>query len=147
MERTWTAGWATGHSVLPWWLSGRESACSTEDTGSIPGSGRSPGEGNCNPLQYSCLENPWMEEAGGLQSMGSHRVRHDLVAQGCQCHSTLVMCLEKAVVSCPGARHNMWASAGLSIGDEARVEGICCPPLPSSLGSCSSDWVYAPHKT
>jgi len=29
-----------------------------EDTGSIPGSGRSPGEGNDNPLQYSCLENP-----------------------------------------------------------------------------------------
>ena len=28
------------------------------DTGSIPGSGRSPGEGNDNPLQYSCLENP-----------------------------------------------------------------------------------------
>ena len=28
------------------------------DTGSIPGSGRSPGVGNCNPLQYSCLENP-----------------------------------------------------------------------------------------
>ena len=29
------------------------------------------------PLQYSCLENPWMEEPGGLQSMGSQRVRHD----------------------------------------------------------------------
>ena len=34
------------------------SACSTGDPGSIPGSGRSPGEGNGNPLQYSCLENP-----------------------------------------------------------------------------------------
>ena len=34
------------------------SACSTSDPGSIPGSGRSPGEGNGNPLQYSCLENP-----------------------------------------------------------------------------------------
>jgi len=29
------------------------------DSGSIPGLGRSPGEGNGNPLQYSCLENPW----------------------------------------------------------------------------------------
>ena len=38
--------------------------------GSIPGSGRSPGEGNGNPLQYSCLENSWAEEPGGLQSMG-----------------------------------------------------------------------------
>ena len=35
------------------------------------------GEGNGTPLQYSCLENPWMEEPGGLQSMGSLRVRHD----------------------------------------------------------------------
>ena len=35
------------------------------------------GEGNGNPLQYSCLENPWREEPGGLQSMGSQRVGHD----------------------------------------------------------------------
>ena len=35
------------------------------------------GEGSGIPLQYSCLENPWMEEPGGLQSMGSLRVRHD----------------------------------------------------------------------
>ena len=41
------------------------------DAGSIPGSGRSPGEGNGNPLQYSCLGNPRTEEPGGLQSMGS----------------------------------------------------------------------------
>ena len=34
------------------------SACSVGNLGSIPGSGRSPGEGNGNPLQYSCLENP-----------------------------------------------------------------------------------------
>ena len=34
-------------------------------------------EGNGTPLQYSCLENPWMEESGGLQSMGSVRVGHD----------------------------------------------------------------------
>ena len=36
---------------------GKESACSTGDLGSIPGLGRSPGEGNGNPLQYPCLEN------------------------------------------------------------------------------------------
>ena len=36
----------------------KESACSEGDPGSIPGLGRSPGEGNGNPLQYSCLENP-----------------------------------------------------------------------------------------
>ena len=37
---------------------GKASACDLEDPGSIPWSGRSPGEGNGNPLQYSCLENP-----------------------------------------------------------------------------------------
>ena len=47
------------------------------DVGSIPGSGRSPGGGHGNPLQYSCWRIPWTEESGGLQSIGSHRVRHD----------------------------------------------------------------------
>ena len=43
---------------LPWWLSGKESACSAGDAGLIPGLGRSPGEGNGYPVQYSYLENP-----------------------------------------------------------------------------------------
>ena len=51
------------------------------DVGSIPGSGRSPGGGNCSPLQYSCREIPWTEEPGGLPSMGSQRVGHDLVTK------------------------------------------------------------------
>ena len=37
---------------------GNESVCNVGNPGSIPGSGRSPGEGSGNPLQYSCLENP-----------------------------------------------------------------------------------------
>ena len=40
------------------------------DLGSIPVLGRSPGEGNGNPLQYSSWEIPWTEEPGGLQSKG-----------------------------------------------------------------------------
>ena len=42
---------------------GKESACNAGDPGLIPGSGRSPGEGNGNPLQYSCLENSMDREA------------------------------------------------------------------------------------
>ena len=42
---------------LPGISVGKESACSAGDPGSIPGSGRSPGEGNGNPFQYSGLEN------------------------------------------------------------------------------------------
>ena len=59
---------------------GKESTCSAgaaADRGLIPGPGRSPGGGNNNPLQYSCLEKSHgMEEAGGLQSVGWQRVRH-----------------------------------------------------------------------
>ena len=46
-------------------------------TGSITGSGRPPGGGHGNPLQYSCLEIPWTEKLGGLWSMGSQRVEHN----------------------------------------------------------------------
>ena len=42
---------------LPYSSDGKESLCNSGDPGSIPGSGRSPGESNGNPLQYSCLEN------------------------------------------------------------------------------------------
>ena len=42
----------------PCWLSGEESSCNTGDVGLIPGWGRFSGEGNSNPLQYSCLGNP-----------------------------------------------------------------------------------------
>ena len=44
---------------------GKKSACNAGDPGSIPGSGRSPEEGNGTPLQYSCLENPMDRGAWG----------------------------------------------------------------------------------
>ena len=59
------------HEGLPQRLSGKTPPASAGDTGLIPGTGTSPGEGNGNALQYSCLENPWTEEPGRLQSMGS----------------------------------------------------------------------------
>ena len=49
----------------------QETACNAGDPGSTPGSGRSPGKGNGNPLQYSCLGNFITQEPGGLQYMGS----------------------------------------------------------------------------
>ena len=57
---------------------GKASVYNVRDLGSIPGLGRFPGEGNGNPLQYSCLENPldggaWCK----LLSMGLQRVGHD----------------------------------------------------------------------
>ena len=50
---------------------------SVGDLGSIHGLGRSPGEGNGNPLQYLVWEIPWTKGPGGLQSVGSQRVGHD----------------------------------------------------------------------
>ena len=55
---------------LPRWLSGKESAYSVGDMGLIPGSGRSPGEENGDPLQDSCLENPMDRGAWGATIHG-----------------------------------------------------------------------------
>ena len=56
---------------------GEESACNARDSGLIPDSGRSPGEGNVNLLQYPCLENPMDGEPGKLPSTELQRVRHE----------------------------------------------------------------------
>ena len=55
----------------------KASVCNAGDLGSIPGLGRSPGQGNGSPLQYSCPKIPWTAEPGRLLSMGSQRVGHD----------------------------------------------------------------------
>ena len=52
----------------------KESACNAGDPSLTPGSGRSPGEENGYPLQYSCLEHPGDRDAWRLQSMGSQGV-------------------------------------------------------------------------
>ena len=60
---------------------GKESVCNTGDLGSVPGLGRSPGEGNGNPFQYSGLENPMDRGAWQGTVHGVTRVRHDLVTK------------------------------------------------------------------
>ena len=60
---------------------GKESACNAGDMSSTPGLGRSPGEGNSNPLQYSCLGNPMDKGAWQATVHGITRVRHDLVTK------------------------------------------------------------------
>ena len=66
-------GWRKG---FPCSSVSKESACSAGDPGSIPGLGRSPGEGNGNPLQYPCLENLMERSLVGCSPWG-RRVRHD----------------------------------------------------------------------
>ena len=82
---------------LPWWLSGKEFDCQAEDAGLIPGSGRSLGGRHDNPLQYSSWEIPWTEEPGRLESMGSQRVRHDLVTK--QQQRTIITTFKKFPLS------------------------------------------------
>ena len=60
---------------------GEEFACNVGDPGSIPGLGRSPGEGNGNPLQYSCPENPMDRGAWPATVHGVTRVGHDLATK------------------------------------------------------------------
>ena len=64
------------HQGFPGGLHGKESACQAGELGSIPGSGRCPGEGNGNPLQYSCLENP-MDRGAWWATVHGVSKRHD----------------------------------------------------------------------
>ena len=63
----------------------KESPCNAEDPGSISGLGRSHGEENGNPLQYSCLENPMGRGAWQATVHGVARVRHDLATKPANC--------------------------------------------------------------
>ena len=63
--------------VYPGGSDGEESACNAGDLGLILGLGRSPGEGKATRSRILAWRIPWTEEPGGLQSMGSQRVRHD----------------------------------------------------------------------
>ena len=67
---------------LSWWLSGNEPSCHAGDTGSVPGSERSPGEGNGNPLHYSRLENYMYRGAWWATVHGGHkRAGYDLATK------------------------------------------------------------------
>ena len=79
---------------LPWWLDGKESACTVGDLKLIPGLGRSPGGGHGNPLQYSCLENHHGQRSLVGYSHGVEKPRppsgrrtplHQLQSQGASC--------------------------------------------------------------
>ena len=68
---------------------GKESTCNVGGLGLIPGLGRSPGEGNGSPLQYSCLENPMAVEAGRLSSVNLSNEAHSGLNIVYLCHTHL----------------------------------------------------------
>ena len=69
--------WSTVYLGFPGGSDSKEAACIAGDLGLIPGSGRSPEEGNGNPLQYSRSENFMDRGVWWAKSMGLQRVRHD----------------------------------------------------------------------
>ena len=72
-ERQKLQGAGVGASLTAHWCRSH-----SRDTGSTPGSGRSPGEENGYPLWYSCWDNPWIEELGGLTVCGVTKSRIQL---------------------------------------------------------------------
>ena len=84
---------------LPWWLSGKESACQAGDLGLIPGSGRSPGKGNGNSLHYSSLGNSmdrgiwWASPLGCKESHTTERLNNNKLFKRCLAH-------QKCLVNC-----------------------------------------------
>ena len=63
------------------WLKKKKKTVNAGNMDLIPGSGRAPGEGNRNPLKYSCLGKPMKEEAWKAEVLGVKRVDHDLATK------------------------------------------------------------------
>ena len=83
---------------LLWWLSGKEYACNAGVASSIPGLGRSHGEGHGDPLWYPCQGRiTWVEKPGGPQSIASQRVKHDWSDWEHRQVKHIVQCLECSV--------------------------------------------------
>ena len=80
------------HCGFPHSSVGKESACNAGNLGSAPGLGGSPGEGNGNPLQYSCLENPMDRGAWRATVHRVARVRHDWATTHHHHHALLSQC-------------------------------------------------------
>ena len=79
---------------------GKESACNTEDIGSVPGLGRSHGEGHSNPLQYSCLENCMNRGAWQAIANGVAESRTQLKGLSRHMHTCVCVCVCVCVWLC-----------------------------------------------
>ena len=102
---------------------GKESACNAEDLDLIPGSGRCPVGGNGNPSSILAWRISWIVEPGGLQSLGSQKVRHDWATntQGTNSHGSLMT-----------THHLQRGSQGREYAGE-RIFGVQTCHLPSPL--------------
>ena len=112
----------------------KESACSAGDPGSIFGSGRSPGEGNSNPLQDSCLENPMDRRVWWATIHGVARVGHGLATK----EKERPLCLDMSLLSWQGA--GPWQVWGLAtrVPQAELLIGLMeagCSPIPTQASA------------
>ena len=91
----------------------KASASNEGDRGSIPGSGRSPGEGNGNPLWYSCLDNLMDRGSWWATVHGVARVRHDLVINNHQ-YQKLQEVVKTGKEACSASVHGLQSRTQLS---------------------------------
>ena len=101
---------------------GKEFACNVGDQGSIPGQGRSLGEEKDNPLL-------WTEEPGGLQSMGSQRVRLDCVTEHTYTHISQTIMLYTLNLHSANINH-----ISIKLGEKNRKKKKSCGPRHAPLG-------------
>ena len=97
---------------LPGWLSWREFAYNESVPHSIPGSGRSPGEGHGNPLQYSCLENPLVQKSlAGYSPWGCKESDTTKQLNTAQCNLSQKASELTVLSECPGRGHGVLLAA------------------------------------
>ena len=112
------------------------STCNVGDLGSIPGLGRSPGEGNGNPLQYSCLEIPMDRGAWwAAVTVGSQRVRHDRATN----HSTAHLAHTSRLI--PSGAENQTLIQGLTFPRCQLTQWVCYSAVESTEANLVSGFI------
>ena len=112
-SQIWPSNWTTTNLAkgFPWWFSGKESAWNAGDSSSIPWSGRFPGEGNGNPLEYSCLGNPMDRGAWWATDRGVASELYMAEWLNTQSSNLVQRCLhvnEENEAQRPGIRQVLW---------------------------------------
>ena len=109
----------------------KASASNVGDPGSIPGSGRSPGEGNGTPLQYSCLENPkdrgaWQATAYGVAKSQTQPKQHSTQSWYCKDSFRLhtMFPISSSFFHCVLQRHTLWGNKGNASGCQSEMATV-----------------------
>ena len=125
------ASWASYWEGFPGGSDGKESASNAGDLGLIPGSGRSPGEGNGSHTGILAWRIPWTGGPGGLWSMGSQRVRRDWIWAQAASHTSELFCV------CSHQHHKL-AEAHNDVLAACQHSGANIPAMPCIRASSLS---------